>query len=144
MQKPAQHFPSLLPALCMTLLMASCTALSGCNFLSVYKADLSQGNVVTHDMVAQIKPGMTPSQVRYVLGTPLITDTLNPKRWDYLYDYVPGTYARKGGLPEVNNRHFTVYFENGVLARVEGAEKIPESTPSEPESRDKTLTADPL
>lgn len=145
MQKPALLSPRFLRALCITSCMAlSGMTLSGCHFLRVYKADLSQGNVVTHDMVTQLKPGMTPSQVRYLLGTPLITDTLNPKRWDYLYDYVPGTYARKLHLPEVNNRYFTVFFENGVLSRVEGADRIPDSNPSAPESRDKTLTADPL
>lgn len=141
MQKAAPFSPRFLPVLGMAL----CMMLAGCtNFLSVYKADLTQGNVVTREMVDKLKPGMTPSQVRYVLGTPLITDTLNPKRWDYLYDYVPGTYARKGGLPEVNNRYFTVYFEGGVMARVEGADSIPVTNPSEPESKDKTLTADPL
>lgn len=145
MQKPALLLSRLPAALLVTLSFAATLAVSGCsNFLSVYKADLGQGNVVTHDMVAQLKPGMTPSQVRYVLGTPLITDTLNPKRWDYLYDYVPGTYARKAGLPEVNNRHFSVFFENGVMARIEGADSIPDTNPSAPESKDKTLTADPL
>jgi outer membrane protein assembly factor BamE len=133
---------ALLPA---SLMVALCLTLSGCgNFLTVYKADLNQGNVVTRDMVDKLKIGMTPSQVRYVLGTPLITDTLNPKRWDYLYDYVPGTYARKAHLADIKNRHFTVYFENGVLAKMEGTEQIPASNPEAPESKDKTLTADPL
>ncbi len=121
------------------------TGLSGCGtFLSVYKADIDQGNVVTKEMVDRLKPGMTPGQVRYVLGTPLITDSLNPKRWDYLYDYVPGTYARKAGLPAVDNRRLTVVFENGVLARIEGAEAMLPRDPAKPESRDPTLTADPL
>lgn len=119
--------------------------LAGCgNFLRVYKADLDQGNVVTKEMVEKLKPGMTPAQVRYVLGTPVITDTLNPRRWDYLYDYVPGTYARKAKIPEVNNRHLTVYFENGVLSRIEGAEQMPAKTPALPESQDKGLKAEPL
>lgn len=145
MQKSAPLSPRLLASLCMILSIGACVLMSGCsNFLRVYKADLSQGNVVTHEMVAQLKPGMTPSQVRYVLGTPLITDTLSPTRWDYLYDYVPGTYARKAGLPEVNNRRLTVFFENGVMARTEGADNIPDTNPSAPESKDRTLTADPL
>jgi outer membrane protein assembly factor BamE len=119
--------------------------LAGCgNFLRVYKADLDQGNVVTKEMVEKLKPGMTPAQVRYVLGTPVITDTLNPRRWDYLYDYVPGTYARKAKIPEVNNRHLTVYFENGVLSRIEGAEQMPAKAPTLPESQDKGLKAEPL
>lgn len=131
-----------------TLLMATVLAsvlLAGCgNFLRVYKADLDQGNVVTREMADKLKLGMTPSQVRYVLGTPMITDTLNPKRWDYLYYYVPGTYARKAGLPPVDNRRLTVWFENGVLSRIEGAEQMPQKTPSAPESRDKGVSGDPL
>lgn len=129
----------------LACLLGLSLALSGCgNFLRVYKADLDQGNLVTKEMAEKLKPGMTPAQVRYVLGTPLITDTLNPRRWDYLYDYVPGTYARKAGITEVNNRRLTVYFENGVLSKIEGAEQMPASAPIRPESKDKTLTADPL
>ena len=125
-------------------LLALLAALGGCSFLSVYKADLDQGNLVTRDMADKLRPGMTPAQVRYVLGSPVITDTLNPRRWDYLYDYVPGTYARKARLPEINNRRLTVYFENGVVSRIVGADQMPVTKPDIPESRDPTLTADPL
>lgn len=120
-------------------------ALSGCGrFLHVYKADLDQGNLVTKEMVEKLRPGMTPAQVRYVLGTPQVTDTFNPQRWDYVYDYVPGTHARRLGLPEVNNRRLTLFFENGVLSRIDGAEQMPEKNPSLPESQDKGLKAEPL
>lgn len=125
-------------------LLALLAALGGCSFLSVYKADLDQGNLVTKEMADKLKTGMTPEQVRYVLGSPAITDTLNPRRWDYVYDYVPGTYARKAGLPEVRNRRLTLYFDNGVLSRIEGADQMPSSVPTAPESRDPTLKADPL
>lgn len=138
MQKTALFSPRFLGIALLAL------TVSGCNFLRVYKADLDQGNVVTREMVDKLKPGMTPTQVRYVLGTPLVTDTLNPRRWDYVYDYVPGTYARKAGLPEVNNRHLMVYFENGVLSRIEGADQMPVKAPVTPESKDKRLNADPL
>jgi len=53
----------------------------------VYKMDIQQGNVVTQDMVDQLRPGMTPRQVRFIMGSPLITDTFHPNRWDYLYSY---------------------------------------------------------
>jgi outer membrane protein assembly factor BamE len=125
-------------------LLALLAALGGCSFLSVYKADLDQGNLVTKEMADKLKTGMTPEQVRYVLGSPAITDTLNPRRWDYVYDYVPGTYARKAGLPEVRNRRLTLYFDKGVLSRIEGADQMPSSVPTAPESRDPTLKADPL
>lgn len=144
MQKSAL-FPARLPATRLLAVAALALVMAGCsNFLSVYKADLNQGNVVTKEMADKLKPGMTPSQVRYVLGTPLITDTLNPRRWDYLYDFTPGTYARKAKMEPVKNRRLTVWFDNGVLSKIEGAEQMPLSTPSAPESKDKTLTADPL
>lgn len=138
MQKTALFFPRILAVALLAL------TVSGCQFLRVYKADLDQGNLVTREMADKLKPGMTPAQVRYVLGTPLVTDTLNPKRWDYVYDYVPGTNARKAGLTEINNRRLTVWFENGVLSRIEGAEQMPEKNPSAPESKDRRLNAEPL
>lgn len=129
----------------LSLALATTLMLAGCgNFLRVYKADIDQGNVVTKEMVDKLKPGMTPSQVRYVLGTPLITDTLNPKRWDYLYDYTPGTYARKANIVAVENRRMTVWFENGVLSKVEGGEQMPEKNPTAPESKDKGINGEPL
>lgn len=144
MQKSAL-FPARLPTARLLAVLGLALAMAGCsNFLRVYKADLNQGNVVTKEMVDKLKPGMTPSQVRYVLGTPLITDTLNPRRWDYLYDFTPGTYARKAKMEPVNNRRLTVWFDNGVLSKIEGADQMPLSNPSAPESKDKTLTADPL
>jgi outer membrane protein assembly factor BamE len=129
----------------IALVLLLAIGLSGCgNFLRVYKADIDQGNVVTKEMVDRLKLGMTPGQVRYVLGTPLITDTLNPKRWDYLYDYMPGTYARKAKVPPVDNRRLTVVFEGGVLTRIDGAEAMPPRDPVKPESQDRTLNATPL
>lgn len=125
--------------LCLALALGGCS-----NFLTVYKIDINQGNVVTKEMVDKLKPGMSPSQVRFVLGTPLVTDTLNPKRWDYAYDYRPGTYARKAGLPAVHDRRLTLWFENGVLAKVEGQDTIPESNPLLPPSKDKAVSGKPL
>lgn len=60
--------------------------LAGCaEFPGVYKIDIPQGNIVTQEMVDKLRPGMTQNQVRYVMGTPLITDSFNKNRWDYLY-----------------------------------------------------------
>ncbi|MEH6637639.1 MAG: outer membrane protein assembly factor BamE [Porticoccaceae bacterium] len=62
--------------------------LPGCSYLklpSVYKFPIQQGNIVTQEMVDQLRPGMTRLQVRYVLGTPLVADTFNQSRWDYWY-----------------------------------------------------------
>ena len=61
------------------------TVLVGCSFPGVHKIDIQQGNVITQDMVDQLRPGMTTRQVRFIMGTPLITDTFHRNRWDYLY-----------------------------------------------------------
>uniref|UniRef100_UPI00333FCECC outer membrane protein assembly factor BamE n=1 Tax=Pseudomonas sp. TaxID=306 RepID=UPI00333FCECC len=69
-------------------------ALAGCSFPGVYKIDIQQGNVVTQDMIDQLKPGMTRRQVRFIMGNPLITDTFHASRWDYLYSIQPGGRQR--------------------------------------------------
>lgn len=73
-----------------SLSLSSLLVLTGCSFPGVYKIDIQQGNVVTQDMIDQLRPGMTRSQVRYIMGNPLITDTFQPNRWDYLYSIQPG------------------------------------------------------
>lgn len=66
--------------------LLSMSALSGC----VYKIDVQQGNIVSQEMIDQLRPGMTRSQSRFVMGTPLMQDTFHPNRWDYLYTIEPG------------------------------------------------------
>ena len=70
-------------------------ALAGCSFPGVYKIDIQQGNVVTQDMIDQLRPGMTRRQVRFIMGNPLLTDTFHPDRWDYLYSLQPGGGERQ-------------------------------------------------
>lgn len=81
--------------------------------LSPYKVDIQQGNVIEQAMLDKLKPGMTHSQVRFILGTPLVTDPFHPERWDYVYLYAP-----KGKLAE--KRRVTVVFENDKLKGIEG------------------------
>ncbi|MNJ21862.1 Outer membrane protein assembly factor BamE precursor [compost metagenome] len=70
-------------------------ALAGCSFPGVYKIDIQQGNVVTQDMIDQLRPGMTRRQVRFIMGNPLIQDTFHTNRWDYLYSLQPGGGQRQ-------------------------------------------------
>ncbi len=70
--------------LLLAVLSASCS--STLPSFKTYKLDVQQGNVVTSKMMLQLKPGMTKSQVRYLLGTPLLQDSFHPDRWDYLYE----------------------------------------------------------
>ncbi|WP_040064096.1 outer membrane protein assembly factor BamE [Pseudomonas batumici] len=70
-------------------------ALAGCSFPGVYKIDIQQGNVVTQDMIDQLRPGMTRKQVRFIMGNPLLVDTFHANRWDYLYSLQPGGGERQ-------------------------------------------------
>ena len=81
--------------------------------ISPYKIDIQQGNVVTQEMVAKLKVGQTRSQVRFVLGSPLVADAFHPDRWDYLY-----LYQRQGKPDE--RRRLTVIFDADKLLRIEG------------------------
>nr|WP_298137345.1 outer membrane protein assembly factor BamE [uncultured Pseudomonas sp.] len=77
-----------------SLTLSGLLALAGCSFPGVYKIDIQQGNVVTQDMIDQLRPGMSRSQVRFIMGNPLITDTFHADRWDYLYSIQPGGRQR--------------------------------------------------
>jgi outer membrane protein assembly factor BamE len=55
-----------------------------------YRIDIRQGNYITQEMVAQLKPGMSRDQVRFILGTPLVADIFHADRWDYIYSFKPG------------------------------------------------------
>ena len=81
--------------------------------LHPYRVDVRQGNWVTQEMVAQLKTGQTKDQVRFILGTPLLTDIFHADRWDYVYRLQPG----RG---EVEQRRVTVFFSEGKLARITG------------------------
>jgi outer membrane protein assembly factor BamE len=89
-------------------------ALAGCSFPGVYKIDIQQGNVVTQDMIDQLRPGMTRRQVRFIMGNPLITDTFHANRWDYLYSIQPG------GGQRLQERVSLVFDGNDQLAGLAG------------------------
>jgi outer membrane protein assembly factor BamE len=102
--------------------LACVLLLAGCAFPGVYRIDIPQGNVITQEMVDQLRPGLTKRQVTFILGTPLIRDTFDQDRWDYLYSYQPG------GGERVQER-ITVFFDdNGELTHFEGDfEQTPEN-----------------
>ncbi|MDP2879715.1 MAG: outer membrane protein assembly factor BamE [Sulfuricella sp.] len=107
---------SVLRALVATsiLLLAACSVTDKVTEkLTPYKIDIQQGNVVTQEMVAKLKPGMTKAQVRFVMGTPLITDAFHASRWDYVY-----RFQKAGKLTE--ERKLALFFDKELLQRVEG------------------------
>jgi outer membrane protein assembly factor BamE len=84
-------------------------------FLRPYRADIQQGNFVSREMVAQLKEGMTQDQVRFVLGTPLLTDVFHNNRWDY-------PFRMKKGNGEITTSRVTLTFVDNRLARIEGGD----------------------
>ena len=98
--------------------------LAGCGAsaptLKPFKMDIQQGNVVTSKMLLQLKPGMTKSQVRFIMGTPLIVDSFHKDRWDYFYQ------MRHAGKV-IEQRRVILDFDKDVLARVRG-DVVPQGT----------------
>jgi len=132
----------LMTAVMLTAVATTTLATSGCkNLFSAYRIDIVQGQTVTQEQADQIKVGMTPAQVRYVLGTPLVTDTLNPNRWDYAYKFIPGTYARESKIEAVPHRRFSVIFAAGVVLRTESDSALPAKATSLPGSKDSAVRA---
>ena len=93
------------------LVVASAVVLvsSGC----VYRINIQQGNFLNQSAVDTVKEGTTRSQVRYLLGTPMVADSFNKERWDYIY------YLKKGRSRHVDSRRVTVYFEGDKVARLD-------------------------
>jgi outer membrane protein assembly factor BamE len=79
---------------------------------TMHRVEIQQGNVITSEMVAQLKPGMTREQVQFVMGTASIMDPFHPDRWDYMY-------SLKIGKEETDRRHVTVYFDGDVLQSID-------------------------
>ncbi len=93
-----------------TLFAAGLVALSSA---CVYRINIQQGNYLDQKHVNEVKPGMTQSQVRYLLGTPLVADVFNKSRWDYLY------YLKQGHSRHVDTRRVTVYFAGGKVVKID-------------------------
>ncbi len=89
-----------------------CLSLGAC-FLVPHKIDVQQGNYVDQTMLSKLKAGMTKSQVRYVLGSPLITDPFHAERWDYTFIDRPNGKLKA-------SRRVTVIFEGDKLSRLQG------------------------
>ncbi|MEX2479815.1 MAG: outer membrane protein assembly factor BamE [Gammaproteobacteria bacterium] len=117
------HHPTI-----VVLVLASLLVLGGCSGSGIpglsrlpsprdlpfiHKIDIQQGNVITQDMLAQLTPQMDKKKVLFIMGSPIIEDTFNAERWDYIYTFEPG-----GGDPE--RRLITLYFKDDKLDRVGG------------------------
>lgn len=79
----------------------------------VYVPDVQQGNVITQEMVDQLKVGMNRRQVQFILGTPLITDPFHQDRWDYYYSLKRGKKYRA-------KRTLSLFFKGDELIEIRG------------------------
>lgn len=95
--------------LLVLLLLAGCSSVPSL----LYKIEIQQGNVITQEMVDKLKPGMTRSQVRFALGSPMISDAFHDNRWDYVY-----RLEQRGQL--IEQRKLTAFFEDDKLIRTDG------------------------
>lgn len=113
------------------LLLAAAAALAGCSsiqptadkwfgFITPYRIDIMQGNVVTQELAAQVKPGMSREQVRDLLGSPLLTSAFHADRWDYVF-----TLRRQGVAPQ--RRSIVATFKDNKLDKLE-APDLPSET----------------
>jgi len=114
-------------------LLAACSSNPESRSWVTHRIDVRQGNMVTQEMVAQLKPGQTRDQVRFILGTPLVADMFHANRWDYVYRFQSG---KLGADPE--QRHLVVHFEKNRLVRLEGdvaTSKTAGDMPAKPATR---------
>jgi outer membrane protein assembly factor BamE len=79
----------------------------------VYRPNIQQGNLLEVEDVDKVEVGMTRSQVRYLLGTPMLADPFDPQRWDYLYTF------RRGRETKLDRSHFVVHFDGDQVSKVE-------------------------
>ncbi|MBU1223397.1 MAG: outer membrane protein assembly factor BamE [Gammaproteobacteria bacterium] len=114
-----RHF--LISALLLSLV-------AGCSSVHVgpHRIDVQQGNALDQENVARLKLGLNRSQVRFLLGTPLVVDPFRTDRWDYVY-----VFYKAGKLAE--QKRITLFFDGDTLARIEGDLPEPVAAPATPQ-----------
>ena len=117
------------PAARLALALLGIAGLGGCSSLqssdnvllgliTPYRIEVVQGNVLTQEQVALVQPGQSRTQVRDILGSPLLTDAFHAERWDYVF-----TIRRQGAEPQ--QRKVVAHFSGDTLARIEGGDALP-------------------
>jgi outer membrane protein assembly factor BamE len=110
------------------LLAASLLGAGGC----VYRPNIQQGNLLKTEDVDQVTVGMTRSQVRYLLGTPMVADPFQPDRWDYIYT------LHRGRESKFDRSYFVVHFEGDKVARIDKVD-MPDATDIEKMKANKAM-----
>ncbi|MBL1456862.1 MAG: outer membrane protein assembly factor BamE [Methylophaga sp.] len=122
----------------LSLVILTLSACSKDKIPGVYRIDIQQGNQVTQEMLSKLEPGMTKSQVSFVMGTPMLIDVFHPNRWDYIYSFHPGNGSRE-------QRRITLYFDEAeTLDYIDGNTQIVENHQLTEEQRTDTNVVVPL
>jgi outer membrane protein assembly factor BamE len=95
----------------ISLIAALILTLGGCSWFEGYRPPVQQGNAVGSQALSQLKIGMSESQVRFIMGEPMLVDPFNPNRWDY-------TYYDQPSFGKTTTKHLTLYFANKHLVRI--------------------------
>lgn len=123
---------ALFPLVALSTLLGGCSSLPSLSdltsvtgekmlgLITPYRVEVVQGNVLTKELVAKVKPGMPRAQVRDLLGSPMLTDAFHEDRWDYVF-----TIQRQGTAPQ--NRKVVALFEGDKLKSLE----VPDDLPAE-------------
>jgi outer membrane protein assembly factor BamE len=128
MRTPVQLSRSVVAAAALTLLAPLA---GGC----VYRMTIQQGNFLQKRSIVQLQVGMTRSQVRYLLGTPMVPTTFDSDRWDYLY------YMKRGHIHRPQHYLLTVYFQNEKVSRIDDHGQAPiDSAPAVTERPPRPMT----
>jgi outer membrane protein assembly factor BamE len=113
--------PRIVTQVLKALTLGIACVLVGC----VYRMNIQQGNFLKPEDIDRVQPGMTRSQVRFLLGTPMVNDSFDTDRWDYYY------YLVKGHSRKKETRHVVVQFDGDKVARIERL-KMPASAAPAP------------
>lgn len=122
----------------LSLVILTLSACSKDKIPGVYRIDIQQGNQVTQEMLSKLEPGMTKSQVSFVMGTPMLIDVFHPNRWDYIYSFHPGNGQRE-------QRRITLFFDDEEkLDYIDGNTRIVERIELTEDERTDTNVVVPL
>jgi len=109
MSHSKRNFAALI---CASLILTGCS-LPKLRLPRVHKLTVQQGNVITQEMIDQLRPGMSRTQVAYIMGEPVFRNTFNSHRWDYIYTIeLPGVFS--------DERRVSLYFDEDRLAYFTG------------------------
>jgi outer membrane protein assembly factor BamE len=123
-----------------TLFLSGCSSDPVVNRLPfVYHIDIQQGNVITQDMVNQLRPGMSKRQVQFILGAPLLVDPFHAQRWDYVYLYDPGSH----GKSDTTEQRLTLIFADDKVQEITGTLQPDPQPDALPANRQVTVVVPP-